>query len=127
MRRLAIAPLVVAATVAAGCFRPPLVVAPVALGEPPAIAATRLDSAPKEVPRLIPAEAYMWTYLQLFGGLAPTEVTRRARGSDGNQLFDSWYEYLAALGFPDYRLDLPRATHPNAHLEADRERLVDAL
>jgi hypothetical protein len=67
------------------------------------------------------------TYLQLFGGLAPLEVQRRARGGDGGQLFDTWDDYLSALGFPDYKLDLPRGTQTNALMIAAFERLGVAL
>lgn len=119
--------LVAAALLASSCFRPPRVVAPIAAPSLLARGTIALDSAPKEEPRLVPPEAYVKTYLQLFGGLAPLEVQRRARSSDGNQLFDTWADYLAALGFPDYRLDLPRAQESNALMVATWERLGDAL
>lgn len=86
-----------------------------------------LDDTPKRDLRLVPAEAYVRTYLTLFGGLAPLEVQQRARGSDGAALFDTWDDYLSALGFPDYRLDLPRATQTNALMMAAFERLGVAL
>ncbi len=86
-----------------------------------------LDTAPKEELRLVPAEAYVRTYLQLFGGLAPLEVQKRARGADGAQLFDTWDDYLGALGFPDYRNDLPRSTQTNALMVATFERVGVAL
>ncbi|WP_437295617.1 hypothetical protein [Sorangium sp. So ce426] len=54
-----------------------------------------------------PAEAYLRTYLWLFGGLAPAEVERRARGDDKAALFDTWGDYLVALGLPDHGVDLP--------------------
>ncbi|WP_437742083.1 hypothetical protein WME73_42910 [Sorangium sp. So ce302] len=38
-------------------------------------------------------------------------------------LFDSWGDYLAALGLPDHGLDLPRATQTNALMLAAFERL----
>jgi hypothetical protein len=85
------------------------------------------DTTPKQDRRLVPAEAYVRTYLQLFGGLAPLEVQRRARGGDGGQIFDTWDDYLSALGFPDYRLDLPRGTQTNALMIAAFERLGVAL
>jgi len=85
------------------------------------------DATPKQDRRLVPAEAYVRTYLQLFGGLAPIEVQRRARGADGTTLFDTWDDYLSALGFPDYRLDLPRGTQTNALMIAAFERLGVAL
>jgi hypothetical protein len=86
-----------------------------------------MDTTPKQDRRLVPAEAYVRTYLQLFGGLAPLEVQRRARGADGGTLFDTWDDYLSALGFPDYRLDLPRGTQTNALMIAAFERLGVAL
>ena len=88
---------------------------------------TAMDTTPKQDRRLVPAEAYVRTYLQLFGGLAPLEVQRRARGADGGALFDTWDDYLSALGFPDYRLDLPRGTQTNALMIAAFERLGVAL
>ncbi|WP_234023282.1 hypothetical protein [Sorangium cellulosum] len=69
----------------------------------------------------------MRTYLQLFGGLAPAEVQARARGADGAALFDAWEDYLAALGFPDHRLDPPRGTQTNSLMMAAFERLGIAL
>ena len=85
------------------------------------------DSSTKADLRLVPAEAYVRTYLQLFGGLDPATAQTRARGGDGGALFDSWEDYLAALGFPDYRLDLPRATQTNGLMMAAFERLGTAL
>jgi hypothetical protein len=85
------------------------------------------DSAPKAEPRMVPPEAYMRTYLTLFGGLAPLAVQEKARGADGAQLFDVWDEYFSALGFPDYRIDMPRATQTNALMVATFERLGIAL
>ncbi len=77
------------------------------------------DTAPKEDLRLVPPEAYMRTYLQLFGGLAPLD--------DGSQLFDTWDDYVSALGLPDYRFDIPRQSQTNALMVATFERLGVAL
>ncbi len=85
------------------------------------------DTAPKEDLRLVPPEAYMRTYLTLFGGLAPLEVQKRARGGDGAQLFDTWDDYVSAMGLPDYRFDIPRQTQTNALMVATFERLGVAL
>jgi hypothetical protein len=85
------------------------------------------DVAPKEELRMVPAEAYMRTYLVLFGGLAPLEVQKRARGGDGGQLFDTWDDYFSSLGFPDYRIDMPRSQQTNALMVATFERLGVAL
>lgn len=76
---------------------------------------------------MVPPEAYMRTYLTLFGALAPLDVQKRARGADGSQLFDTWDDYVSALGFPDYRLDIPRQTQTNALMIATFERLGVAL
>jgi hypothetical protein len=85
------------------------------------------DTAPKENLRMVPPEVYMRTYLQLFGGLAPLDVQKRARGADGGALFDTWDDYVSALGFPDYRFDVPRQTQTNALMAATFERLGVAL
>jgi hypothetical protein len=76
---------------------------------------------------MVPPEAYVRTYLQLFGALAPLELQKKARGADGPQLFDTWTDYLATLGFPDDKLDLPRAAQTNALMVATFERLGAAL
>ena len=123
MKRLA---LVAVATLAAACTRPEVL--PRTPSAPLVESGhTALDTTPKQDRRLVPAEAYVRTYLQLFGGLAPLEVQRRARGGDGGSLFDTWDDYLSALGFPDYRLDLPRGTQTNALMMAAFERLGVAL
>jgi hypothetical protein len=106
-----------------GCA-PPLAIAP--RDELPAapIQVTAQDSTPKEDVRMLPAEAYLRTYLQLFGASAPLEVQRKARGGG---LFDSWNEYAAALGLPDHRNDLPRSSQTNALMIATFDRLAIAL
>jgi hypothetical protein len=118
--------LVALALVEAACA-PPAVVPRLPSAPLPEAGRAAEDATPKEDRRLVPAEAYVRTYLQLFGGLAPLEVQRRARGADGAALFDTWDEYLSALGFPDYRLDLPRSTQTNALMIAAFERLGVAL
>jgi hypothetical protein len=69
----------------------------------------------------------MRTYMQLFGGLVPLDAQKRARGNDGGGLFDTWDDYVSALGFPDYRFDVPRQTQTNALMAATFERLGVAL
>jgi hypothetical protein len=76
---------------------------------------------------MVPPEVYMRTYLRLFGGLAPLEAQKRARAGDGGNLFDTWDDYVSSLGFPDYRLDIPRQTQTNALMMATFERLGVAL
>lgn len=88
------------------------------------------DTTVKEAPRLIHAEAYMRTYLTLFGGLAPLtpiQAQVAARGQDGSALFDTWNDYLMALGFPDYKNDIPRQGQTNAVMVAAFERVGVAL
>lgn len=119
--------LIALLAIAAGCH-PPLTIAPSApralpAGHPP----IAVDTAPKEELRLVPPEAYLRSYLALFGGLSPLEAQKQSRGGDGGQLFDTWADYLGALGFPDYRLDLPRARETNALMVAAFERLGVAL
>jgi hypothetical protein len=85
------------------------------------------DTAPKQDMRLVPPEVTMRTYLQLFGGLAPLAVQARARGGDGNALFDTWDDYVSALGMPDHHLDIPRQTQTNALMVATFDRIGIAL
>jgi hypothetical protein len=106
---------------------PPAHVAPVPLPLPAPVAVEAQDTAPKEDLRMIPPEVYMRTYLTLFGGLAPLDAQKVARGKDGAQLFDSWDAYVSALGLPDYRTDIPRLTETNALMVATFERLGVAL
>jgi hypothetical protein len=88
---------------------------------------TPLDTAPKEQLRLVPPEVLLRTFVQLSGARTPLEAQARARGQDGGQLFDAFGDYLSALGFPDYRNDLPRAVQTNALMVAAFERLAVAL
>ncbi|HEX8793085.1 MAG TPA: hypothetical protein VF765_19205 [Polyangiaceae bacterium] len=116
-----------AALALVACSHPPEVVYPGPKQPIRPSAVVAEDTAPKEDLRLVPPEVYMRTYLQLFGGLAPLDVQKRARGGDGAALFDSWDDYVSALGFPDYRLDIPRQTQTNALMVATFERLGVAL
>jgi hypothetical protein len=88
------------------------------------------DTSTKEAPRMMVAEAYVRSYLQVFGGLTPLtpiQAQAAARGTDGSALFDTWNDYLLALGFPDYRIDIPRQGAPNAVMVAAFERVGVAL
>jgi len=113
------------------CFsacRPPALIPPGATSQlPPSHPPILVDVAPKEAPRLLPAEAYVRTYMQLFGAQTLLEAQQKAKGKDGNQLFDNWGDYLTTLGFPDHRNDLPRARETNALMIATFERLGIAL
>ncbi len=74
--------------------------------------------------RMVPPEAFLRAYLGWFGGLAPIDVMRRAHGFN---LFDQWQDYLAALGLPDYHLDVPRVSQSNTMMLATLGRLGEAL
>lgn len=128
LRRLALSLLVAAAALGtAVCARRPELVSPLATPPLPPVSTAMQDTTHKEELRLVPAEAYVRTYLSLFGGLAPIELQKRARGADGALLFDAWDDYLSALGLPDYRSDIPRGTQTNAIMLAAFERLGAAL
>jgi hypothetical protein len=84
------------------------------------------DTAPKESQRMVPPEAYLRTYLQIFGGMTPLEVQADAKKLINNKnvlLFDTWGDYLALLGLPDYASDIPRTTQTNALMLSTFERL----
>ncbi len=81
------------------------------------------DTTLKEGPRMVPPEAYMRTYLRLFGGLSPIAAQTALRGTDGSALFDTWNDYLSSMGLPDYRIDMPRGTQTNTLMLATFERL----
>lgn len=119
---------VLVASLLVGCgARPAETVAGKAAGQLQVRATMTQDTAPKAELRMVPPEAYMRTYLELFGGLLPLAVQEKARGKDNNQLFDTWDDYVSSLGFPDYRLDIPRQTQTNALMIASFERLGIAL
>ena len=82
-----------------------------------------LDTSPKQQRRLVRPESFLRAYLQWFGGLAPLEMQRNARGD----LFDEWKDYLAALGVPDYHVDIPSAKQSNTMMLATMGRLAEAL
>ncbi len=83
-----------------------------------------IDTSPKLRRRLVPPEAYLRSYLAWFGGLAPLDAQARLKPRG---LFDAWDDYLAALGLPDYKIDLPRATQTNTLMIATFGRLGEAL
>jgi hypothetical protein len=99
-------------------------VAPSAPQPLPAQHVVAIDTTPKERKRMVPPEVYLRAYLTWFGGLAPLDVQNRARPRN---LFDAWDDYLAALGLPDYRVDLPRAMQSNTLMQATLGRLGEAL
>jgi len=81
-------------------------------------------TAQQHGPRMVPPEAFLRAYLEWFGHLGPRDVPKTARGW---KLFDDWYDYLAALGLPDYKIDFPRATQSNTMMLATLGRLGEAL
>jgi hypothetical protein len=85
-----------------------------------------IDTSRKEDPRLLPGETLIRSYVSIFGALAPLEAQRVLQAS-GASLFDTWNDYLGALGFPDYRVDLPRNSMTNALMVATFERVAAAL
>ena len=125
--RLAVAAAVGVLGLIAACQKPanaPETVTSVPVSSLPGHESLAVDTTPKEESRLVPPEAYLRTYLQLFGGVTPLDAQKRAR-ADGT--FDAWDDYFAALGFPDYRIDIPRGTQTNALMVATFERLGVAL
>lgn len=75
-------------------------------------------------PRMVPPEAFLRAYLAWFGNGGPYDVFLRARGDD---LFDRWPDYLAALGLPDHHVDAPRLTRSNTVMRAVIGRMAEAL
>lgn len=90
----------------------------------PAHTTKLVDTTPKERRRMVSPEVYLRAYLGWFGGLVPLEVQNRARAKG---MFDAWDDYLAALGLPDYKIDLPRQTQSNTLMLATLGRLGEAL
>ena len=91
---------------------------------PRAVHQIKIDRSPKEPRRLMTAEVYLRSYLEWFGGLTPLEVQARAQPRG---LFNDWKDYLAALGLPDYKFDVPRAQQSNTLMLAAVARLGEAL
>ncbi len=122
MKRLLVLALVT------GCGPPSVIVAGPARTVT-AVRDDRQDTAPKEELRLLPPEVYLRSYLSLLGATQPLDGETRLRGpaKDGGSLFDTWTDYLGALGLPDYKVDLPRAEKMNALMVAAFERLAVAL
>lgn len=98
-------------------------------------AASRVQNAPRRSgtgaspvsssqPRLVPPEAFLRAYLSWFGVVLPNDAFLRARGDD---LFDRWPDYIAALGLPDDHADTPRITRSNTVMLAAVGRLGEAL
>ncbi len=105
----------------------PTPVRPRTLHEIPGHESLPQDTTPKEAPRLIAPEVLMRSYLGLFGGLAPLTLQAQLRAMNGAQLFDTWNDYLSALGVPDHAADIPRSPQTNALMLAAFERIGVAL
>jgi hypothetical protein len=117
--------LLVGLVLLAGCKTEPPATIP--LEQVPGHDSVLQDNTHKETPRLVPAEAYIRTYLQLFGGLTALQVQQQFAGASNYNLFDSWNAYLGALGLPNYTTDFPRGAQTNAMMIATFERLGIAL
>jgi hypothetical protein len=83
---------------------------------------TVLIGSVRELRRMVPPEAYLRSYLMWFGGLAPKQIEEHPHG-----LFDTWAEYLSALGLPDYRRDQPRQDQTNTLMVTTKGRLAESL
>jgi hypothetical protein len=114
----------VLACICGACSHAPQPVAPSAPEALPAAQQIAIDTTPKERRRMISPEVYLRAYMGWFGNLAPLDVQNRAKPKN---LFDAWDDYLAALGLPDYRVDLPRQTQSNTLMLATLGRLGEAL
>ncbi|MCU0657058.1 MAG: hypothetical protein MUF64_17910 [Polyangiaceae bacterium] len=101
-------------------------VAPSPLEEIPGHSSLLQDTSPKELPRLMPAEVYIRSLLRIFGPLAPADMQAQFKALDAT-LFDTWNDYLAVLGLPDLRFDVPRAPQTNTLMVSTFERVGVAL
>ena len=108
----------------AGALTRPTEITPTPVTQIPGHELLAQDRAPKEPPRLMPAETLIRSYLALFGGLSPQALQARLRADN---LFDTWGDYLSALGVPDYAVDIPRSPQTNALMLAAFERIGVAL
>ena len=112
--------VILAALLCAGAG--PDVVEPSAKAPLPPHKTFALDTTPKQRRRMVPPEVFVRAYLTWFGGLAPLDVQQRAA-----PLFDQWKDYVAALGLPNYKIDLPRTPQSNAIMMAATGKLAEAL
>lgn len=86
-----------------------------------------VDTRRAQGPRTMATEVYLRSYMKLFGLDSPDEVLKAARGKDGREMFDTWDAHIAALGLPDYTVDIARASDTNALMLGAYERLGMAL
>lgn len=102
----------------------PISLAPSAPTPLPAHTTIAIDTTPKARRRMVEPEVYLRAYLAWFGGLLPLAIQQRGRARG---MFDTWDDYLASLGLPDYRIDLPRQTQSNTLMLATLGRLGEVL
>jgi hypothetical protein len=130
MKRIAaLAPLAFAALTSAACSRPQepqASVAEVPVTSIPGHASLAEDTSRKAEPRILSQEALVRSYLAIFGDLSPLAMQTRLR-TGSTALFDTWSDYLGALGVPNYETDTPRAGQTNALMLAAFERIGVAL
>jgi hypothetical protein len=86
-----------------------------------------LDDSHKEGPRLLPTELWLRTYTNLIGGATLADAQAIARGGDLGVVFDSFADYLGALGLPDYPDGVARASQTNSLMIATIDRMAIAL
>lgn len=84
------------------------------------------DTSRKAEPRLLSQESLVRSYLTVFGDLSPLAMQTRLR-TGSTALFDTWSDYLGALGVPNYETDTPRTGQTNALMLAAFERIGVAL
>ncbi len=84
------------------------------------------DTSRKAEPRLLTQEALIRSYMAIFGDVSPMAMQVRLRTGSAS-LFDTWGDYLGALGLPNYETDTPRTGQTNALMLAAFERIGVAL
>jgi hypothetical protein len=129
--RTRVAALGTFATLAAGCSREapkePLAAAQeVPVTSLPGHESLAEDTSRKAEPRLLTQEALVRSYMAIFGDLSPMTMQARLRTGSAT-LFDTWSDYLGALGLPNYETDTPRTGQTNALMLAAFERIGVAL
>lgn len=127
----AVAALAALGTLAGGCSReaprePAASVHEVPVTSLPGHERLAEDTSRKAEPRLLTQEALIRSTLAIFGDLSPMAMQARLRTGSAS-LFDTWSDYLGALGLPNYETDTPRAGQTNALMLAAFERIGVAL
>ena len=128
-RRASTACLGLASLAAAACSRPSepqATVSEVPVTAIPGHESLVEDTSRKAEPRMLSQEALIRSYLAIFGDLTPLAMQTRLRAGS-TALFDTWGDYLGALGLPNYETDTPRMGQTNALMLAAFERVGVAL